>query len=90
MRDRASRHRPRQDDHTNAGIREHGEFSVNVSRTRGCAWCSPDCLTVGKPDIAKIRPFTLSMPDNRYRAVGAQIGKAWSDGKGFGKVCICT
>lgn len=48
-------------------------------------YCSPDCLVVGKPDIGRIRPFTLSMPDNRYWSVGAQIGKAWSDGKGFEK-----
>jgi len=133
--------------HTNAGIREHGEFSVNVPHEgmrlvtdhlglssgakedksglfevfRGqlahapmvaecplamaCrvvhtvdqpsneffigeiveTWCTPECLTDGKPDIAKIRPFTLTMPDNRYWAVGAQIGKAWSDGRGFAK-----
>ena len=33
----------------------------------------------GKPDITKLRPFTLTMTDNRYWAVGAQIGDAWSD-----------
>jgi len=133
--------------HTNAGIREHGEFSVNVPHEgmrvvtdhiglasgakqdksglftvfRGqlahapmvaecplsmeCrlvetvdqpsneffigeiveTYCNPECLADGKPDIARIKPFTLTMPDNRYWAVGAQIGKAWSDGRGFGK-----
>jgi flavin reductase (DIM6/NTAB) family NADH-FMN oxidoreductase RutF len=35
----------------------------------------------GKPDITKVRPFTLTMPDNRYWAVGAQIGDAWSIGR---------
>jgi flavin reductase (DIM6/NTAB) family NADH-FMN oxidoreductase RutF len=49
------------------------------------AWCDSDCLAEGKPDVAKIRPFTLTMPDNRFWAVGAQIGKAWSDGRGHGK-----
>jgi flavin reductase (DIM6/NTAB) family NADH-FMN oxidoreductase RutF len=48
-------------------------------------WCNPGCLTDGKPDIARIKPFTLTMPDNRYWAVGEQIGKAWSDGRAFGK-----
>jgi flavin reductase (DIM6/NTAB) family NADH-FMN oxidoreductase RutF len=37
----------------------------------------------GKPDITKVRPFTLTMPDNRYWAVGAQIGDAWSIGRTF-------
>ncbi len=34
----------------------------------------------GKPDITKVRPFTLTMTDNRYWAVGEQIGDAWSIG----------
>ena len=40
-----------------------------------------DCLSDGKPDIQKIHPFVLTMPDNRYWAVGRQIGKAWSIGQ---------
>jgi hypothetical protein len=40
-----------------------------------------DCLTDGVPDIEKIRPFTLTMPDNRYWTVGPQAGAAWSAGK---------
>jgi flavin reductase (DIM6/NTAB) family NADH-FMN oxidoreductase RutF len=38
-------------------------------------------LTDGKPDIKKIDPFTLTMPDNRYWRVGEEAGKAWSAGK---------
>jgi flavin reductase (DIM6/NTAB) family NADH-FMN oxidoreductase RutF len=38
-------------------------------------------LTNGKPDIRKIDPFTLTMPDNGYWRVGEKVGKAWSDGK---------
>ncbi len=132
---------------TNAGIREHDEFSVNIPSVDMVAptdWCGlvsasrgvdkaasfevfrgtlahapmiaecPLCLecrvfqTVdlgshelfvadivatwteerfldanGKPDIAKVRPFTLTMPDNRYWAVGEQIGDAWSIGRGY-------
>ena len=40
-------------------------------------------LTGGKPDIDKIRPFSLTMPDSRYREVGKIIGDAWSIGKDF-------
>jgi len=38
-------------------------------------------LTDGKPDIKKMNPFTLTMPDNRYWRVGEMAGRAWSDGK---------
>jgi len=37
-------------------------------------------LSSGKPDITKIRPFLLTMPDNRFWSVGEQIGNAWKDG----------
>jgi flavin reductase (DIM6/NTAB) family NADH-FMN oxidoreductase RutF len=40
-------------------------------------------LTDGKPDIKKIRPFMLTMPDSRYREVGEIIGNAWNIGKDF-------
>jgi flavin reductase (DIM6/NTAB) family NADH-FMN oxidoreductase RutF len=38
-------------------------------------------LTDGKPDIKKIKPFMLTMPDSRYREVGEIIGHAWNIGK---------
>jgi hypothetical protein len=38
-------------------------------------------LTDGKPDVKKMNPFTLTMPDNRYWKIGDQAGRAWSDGK---------
>lgn len=40
-------------------------------------------MTDGKPDIQKIKPFTLTMPDNTYWAVGEQVGEAWGSGKEF-------
>jgi len=43
-------------------------------------------LTDGKPDIKKIEPFTLTMPDNNYWKVGQNAGKAWSMGKHFKKI----
>lgn len=38
-------------------------------------------LSEGVPDIQKIRPFLLTMPDNRYWSVGDCVGRAWHDGK---------
>ena len=38
-------------------------------------------LTDGKPDMAKIDPLLLSMPDNHYRTFGEAVGRAWHDGK---------
>lgn len=38
-------------------------------------------LTEGKPDMGKIRPFLLTMPDNNYWGLGERLGKAWSIGK---------
>ena len=40
-------------------------------------------LTDGKPDVQKINPFTLTMPDNHYWRVGEMAGRAWSAGKKF-------
>jgi flavin reductase (DIM6/NTAB) family NADH-FMN oxidoreductase RutF len=38
-------------------------------------------LTCGKPDIKKLNPLLLTMPDNRYWTVGEYAGDAWSAGK---------
>jgi len=48
-------------------------------------YCDEEFLTEGKPDVEKIRPFVLSMPDNRFWSLGACIGKAWHAGKDFRK-----
>jgi flavin reductase (DIM6/NTAB) family NADH-FMN oxidoreductase RutF len=40
-----------------------------------------DCLSDSVPDLKKIDPFMISMPDGRYWTVGLQAGKAWNDGK---------
>ena len=131
--------------HTNKGIREHKEFSVNVPGTdlikavdyvglvsgekvdkskifesfygqlkhapmiRSCpltmeckvintvdlpadeffigeivgVYTEERYLTDGKPDIQKMKPFTLTMPDNGYWSMGELLGTAWSIGKDF-------
>ncbi|MGF7119306.1 flavin reductase family protein [Methanobacterium oryzae] len=42
-------------------------------------------LTDGKPDIKKINPAVLTMPDNNYWNIGENIGKAWNIGKNLKK-----
>lgn len=44
-------------------------------------WCNRDCLTDGVPDIKKINPLILTMPDNTYWTIGSAAGNAWSAGK---------
>ncbi|OGS36752.1 MAG: hypothetical protein A2293_03775 [Elusimicrobia bacterium RIFOXYB2_FULL_49_7] len=42
-------------------------------------------LTNNNPDIAKMLPFVLTMPDNNYWSIGKNLGKAWDIGKEFRK-----
>ncbi len=42
--------------------------------------CEEKYLADGKPDVKKVRPFLLTMPDNRFWSVGDQVGSAWKDG----------
>ena len=37
-------------------------------------------LTEGKPDVKKVNPFLLTMPDNRFWSIGDCVGKAWNAG----------
>jgi flavin reductase (DIM6/NTAB) family NADH-FMN oxidoreductase RutF len=46
-------------------------------------YADENCLTDGRPDLRKMDPFVLTMPDNTYWSVGEQAGKAWSIGKEF-------
>lgn len=39
------------------------------------------CLSDGRPDLKKMDPLLLTMPDNRYWSVGESVGRAWHDGK---------
>jgi flavin reductase (DIM6/NTAB) family NADH-FMN oxidoreductase RutF len=47
------------------------------------AYCEERFMTDGRPDLRKIDPFVLSMPDNHYWGVGDPLGRAWSVGKGW-------
>ncbi len=46
-------------------------------------WSEERFLTKGSPDVEKVRPFCLTMPDNRYWSMGGPVGRAWSDGEGL-------
>ena len=57
-------------------------LEVAVARTVDMATHShADVLTDGRPDMKKINPLLLTMPDNRYFALGEVVGAAWKDGK---------
>ena len=45
------------------------------------AYCDERCLTEGIPDLNKINPFVLIMPDKKYRRLGQDVGAAWEIGK---------
>lgn len=45
------------------------------------AYTEADYLTDDRPDVVKINPLLLTMPDNNYWTVGGLAGKAWSAGK---------
>jgi flavin reductase (DIM6/NTAB) family NADH-FMN oxidoreductase RutF len=49
------------------------------------AYCGREFMTDGNPDLRKIDPIVLTMPDNQYWAVGEPLGRAWSVGKGLKK-----
>jgi flavin reductase (DIM6/NTAB) family NADH-FMN oxidoreductase RutF len=45
------------------------------------AYAEESALTAGSPDITKMQPFTLTMPDNTYWKIGDKAGKAWDAGR---------
>lgn len=45
------------------------------------AYADQGCLTAGAPDVTRLEPFTLTMPDNTYWRVGEPAGKAWEAGR---------
>jgi flavin reductase (DIM6/NTAB) family NADH-FMN oxidoreductase RutF len=45
------------------------------------AYADESILTAGGPDIMKMQPLTLTMPDNTYWKVGERAGRAWDAGR---------
>lgn len=44
-------------------------------------YASEEVLTDDGVDVARLRPFVLTMPDNSYWALGARVGDAWGMGR---------
>lgn len=49
------------------------------------AYADAGILRDGRPDISRIDPLVLTMPDNTYWRLGAKAGNAWSAGAGLKK-----
>jgi flavin reductase (DIM6/NTAB) family NADH-FMN oxidoreductase RutF len=49
------------------------------------AWSDDDYFTDGKLDFHKMEASILTMPDNKYWALGSKVGEAWSDGRSYQK-----
>jgi flavin reductase (DIM6/NTAB) family NADH-FMN oxidoreductase RutF len=47
------------------------------------AYADPACVAGQSLDIEKLRPYLLTMPDNRYWALGEVLGQAWSAGRDY-------
>lgn len=47
------------------------------------AYAHQRVLTNGKPDMHKLKPLMLTMPDNLYWSLGKPLEKAWSIGKEY-------
>ena len=45
------------------------------------AYCEEMFLSNGQPDVKKIMPILLTMPDNSYWTIGDHLASAWSIGK---------
>lgn len=59
---------------------EQESNTIFIGRLKA-TWTEERYLTDGYVDIEKVRPLMLSMPDNRYWALGREVGRAWQDGK---------
>ncbi len=65
--------------HTTVDLGSHDLLVVDIVGS----WTEERFLEGGKPDITAMRPFMLTMPDNRFWAVGDQVADAWSVGRRF-------
>lgn len=62
-------------------ILDLGSHSLVIGRIEE-THISDSCLTNGKPDVSKIRPFTyVTSPDYQYQDFGKVIAKAYTVGK---------
>lgn len=66
---------------------ERHEYKTNIWYVGEivAAYADEACLVEGKPDITKMDPLLLTMPDNSYWKVGPFAGRAWGAGKDYRK-----
>lgn len=62
------------------GIHEMSTNDLIIGEIMG-AYTEHQYLSDDKPDIRKIDPLFLTMPDNNYWTVGENVGKAWKAGR---------
>jgi flavin reductase (DIM6/NTAB) family NADH-FMN oxidoreductase RutF len=62
------------------GAQEYATNTFFTGEITG-AYADPSVLSEGRPDIRKMDPLLLTMPDNMYWTVGEPAGKAWNIGK---------
>jgi flavin reductase (DIM6/NTAB) family NADH-FMN oxidoreductase RutF len=64
------------------GLTEIMEFPTNYFFVGDilAAYSEEEYLTQGKPDVEKINPLLLTMPDNSYWTIGDYKGAAWKTG----------
>jgi flavin reductase (DIM6/NTAB) family NADH-FMN oxidoreductase RutF len=64
-------------------VLDHGGFDHIIIGEIIESYVDENCLTDGNPDIEKIKPFLLSMYENKYFEIGEFLGKAWNIGKNY-------
>jgi flavin reductase (DIM6/NTAB) family NADH-FMN oxidoreductase RutF len=71
--------------YTTESIRDNRTYRINIPSADMIE--VTDCCGIvagrkdDKPDIQRMNPAILTMPDNRYWSLGEHLGKAWGAGK---------
>ena len=63
-----------------AHILNLGSHALVIGQVEG-TYVSEDCLTQGKPDVSKMKPFIYNHESGEYLAFGEVIAKAYSIGR---------
>jgi flavin reductase (DIM6/NTAB) family NADH-FMN oxidoreductase RutF len=62
-----------------------GSHSLFVGRIEE-TYIAEDCLTDGKPDVNKVKPFIYTTGQEWYHPLGKMMAKAFSVGREIGEV----
>lgn len=47
------------------------------------AWADSEIVEDGRAEVARADPLLLTMPDNTYRSLGPERGRAWTAGRSY-------